>query len=68
MIRKITDREVIVPMTRLPENIGRMLNMYLSGEVTSLHIIGTTSDGRVISASTKGIPDLIRGHDSLVPW
>lgn len=64
MNRKITEREVIVPMTRLPENIGRMLNMYLSGELVSLHIIGATRDGQVINTSTKEMFADIRQHDS----
>jgi hypothetical protein len=43
-----------------------MLNMYLSGEVISLHIIAATSDGRVINTSTEGMLDEIRKHDSFI--
>lgn len=66
MKNKMNTREVIVPITRLPENIGRMLNMYLSGDVISLHIIAATSDGRVINTSTEGMLDEIRKHDSFI--
>jgi len=62
----MTDRQVVVPLSRLPENIGRMLNMYLSGEVVSLHLIGATRDGRVINTSSEGMLDEVKRHDSLV--
>lgn len=61
---KIGSRGVIVNVSRLPANIGEMLNRFMSGDVVSLHIVGVTKDEKVISVSTNGIPDLIRKHDS----
>lgn len=64
MNRKTTDREVIVPITRLPENIGQMMNMYLSGEVTTMHIIAITKDEKIINTSVGDVPNVMVEHDS----
>jgi hypothetical protein len=64
MNRRVTNREVIVPMTRLPENIGRMLNMYLSGEVTTMHILAVTKDEKIINTSVGNVPNVMAKHDS----
>ena len=61
---KAESGSVIVPIDRLPSNIGKMLKMYLSGELLSLHIIGATSNNKVISVSAGAIPDLIKQHDT----
>lgn len=61
---KINASGVIVNVSRLPKNIGDMLNRFLSGDVTSLHLIGTTNDGKVISTSTAGMLDEIRKNDT----
>jgi len=64
MKNKMNTREVIVPMTRLPENIGRMLNMYLSGEVTTMHILAVTKDEKIINTSVGNVPNVMAKHDS----
>lgn len=57
----------IVPLRRdvLPENIFKMIEDYMFGNLVSLHIIGVTSDGRVINTSAGDIPRDIKRHDSL---
>ena len=64
MNRNATERGVIVPMTRLPENIGRMLNMYLAGELDAMHIVACTKDGRILNTSAGNMPNVILKHDS----
>lgn len=60
-----TERQVIVPITRLPENIGRVLNMYLSGDVTTLHICAITRDGKILNTGAGDLPSVLRENDSL---
>lgn len=57
----------VIPIHRdiLPENIFRMIEDYMLGNLISLHIIGVTSDGRVINTSAGDIPRDIKRHDSL---
>lgn len=59
-----SEKCVVVQLSRLPENIGEMLNRFLSGDVTSLHLIGATKDGKVISTSTAGMLNEIRKNDT----
>lgn len=56
---------VIVQVSRLPKNIGEAMNKLIAGEFIDVHVIAVTKDGRVVSTSTKGVPDLIRAHDRL---
>lgn len=54
----------VVQLSRFPQNIADMLNRFLSGDVMSLHMIGTTKDGKVISTSSAGMLDEIRRNDT----
>lgn len=54
---------VIVQVSRLPKNIGEMMNKLLSGEIVAMHLIAVTKDDSVIHTSTEGIPDYIRVND-----
>lgn len=47
---------VIVPVQRLPENIGRLLNQFISGEVITIHMTVVTRDERVVSESAGVMP------------
>lgn len=47
----------------LPANIFEMIQGYMHGDITALHIIATTADGKVISTSSGDIPVEISRHD-----
>lgn len=57
----------VIPIRRevLPENVFRMIEDYMLGNLVSLHIIGATIDGRVVNTSAGDIPHEIKRHDSL---
>ena len=55
---------VIIQVSRLPKNIGDIINKFLSGDVVAMHLIGVTKNDEVIRASSDGIPDYIRINDN----
>ena len=59
-----SDKCVVVPLSRLPQNIGDMLNQFMSGDVTSLHIVGVTKAGSVISTSSAGMLNEVKRNDT----
>lgn len=56
----------IIPIRRevLPERIFSMVERYMMGELSAIHIIGVTADGRVINASAGDIPQFIKQNDA----
>lgn len=55
---------VIVHVSRLPKNIGDMMNRFLSCELTAMHLVAVTRTGEVIRTSAGAIPEYIRVNDS----
>lgn len=56
----------IIPIRRdvLPEKIFSMVERYMVGELSAIHIIGVTTNGRVINASAGDIPQFIKQNDA----
>lgn len=57
----------VVPFRRevMPDNIFQMIEKYMHGELSTIHIVGVTTDGRVINTSAGDSPEFIRKHDSI---
>lgn len=57
----------VIPLRRdvLPVNIFQMIEDYMHGKLQTIHIIGATADGRVVSTSAGDIPAIIAKHDTL---
>jgi hypothetical protein len=55
----------VIPLRRevLPANIFQMIEDYMYGTLVSIHVIGATADGRVVSTSAGDIPSEISRHD-----
>lgn len=55
----------VIPIKRdvLPANIFKMIEDFMYGNLTSLHIIGSTLDGHVVSTSAGDIPREMKRHD-----
>lgn len=55
------------PLVRdvLPENIFKMIEGFMLGEIHSIHIVAVTKDDEIINTSAGGIPHEIKRHDSL---
>ena len=57
----------VIPLRRdvLPENIFQMIESYMLGDLSCIHILGVTRDGRIINTSAGDVPDVMRKHDSI---
>ena len=57
----------VIPIRRdfLPDNVFKMVEDYMHGKLITIHIVGVTDDGRVISTSAGNVPASLARHDDL---
>lgn len=55
----------VIPIRKdvIPENIFQMIDDYMHGNLTAIHIIGVTLDRKVISTSAGEVPAEISQFD-----
>ena len=57
----------VIPIRRevLPNNIFQVIEDFMHGKLVSIHILGVTTDGRIINTSAGDVPEVMHKHDSI---